>query len=323
MNVIVVVDITSGLTAGDTAIINRLQTTLGHTVTLVSDHAAAPSFSGVSLVVVSPSSNNNQINTKYDNAPCGVFSMAVEPHSAFAIPTFADNGGIQHDFDVSAPGDILLSGTTGDPVDVLVSDPPGDYTHFDENDIGPGSVVVLSRNGTRCCLVRVPQGGVMSGGVVAPTRRIFFTASDSWPPLFNANGWAIFDNSVAYASVAPGQFPAAQAGSDQIVDVNTVVQLTGGGTDSDGTIQAYAWRVISNNGPAITLSNVAIANPTFTAPSTACTIILGLRVTDDDDLHSPEDTVRIDVISHLMARVAVGGVWVEKPLYVAKSGSWY
>ncbi|HYH74603.1 MAG TPA: PKD domain-containing protein [Candidatus Saccharimonadales bacterium] len=325
MNVLLVVGDAAALTGSDTTLRTRLQTTLGHAVTLVSDHDAAPNLSGTQAVVFAPSCNNNAISAKYDNAPCGVFAMGVEPHSAFTGGSYAGNGGGQYDFEVVAAGDPLLGGQTG-IVELLSGPPSENFTYFEDGGLTTDVVQVLKRNTIRVALARAPQGAIVFGGVRLPTRRVFFTPNEGWPQLFSTAAWTIFDNAVAYIGAAPGQFPTANAGLDQEVETGDVVQLNGSASsDPDGTIQTYTWRVISNSGPAITLSSTTTANPTFTAPATACTIVLGLVVRDNhaDQLKSTEDTVRIDVVSHLVVRYAQGGLWIEKPVYAAKNGSWY
>jgi hypothetical protein len=325
MNIILVVDNAAVPTTSDNVLRTRLQTTLGHTVTLASDHDPAPNLSTTQVVVVAPSSNNNQIATKYDNAPCGVFAMNNKSHSFFTLSPYVPNGGAQYDFDVTAPGDLLLGGLTGN-ISLLTSTPSQSYTYFEDEAFGSDVVQVLKRGATRVALARARQGAIVSSTVRLPTRRIFFTANEGWPELFTAAAWTIFDNAVAYVGATPGQFPVAAAGADQEVEVGDLVQLNGSGSnDPDGSIANYTWRVISNTGPAITLSNTQIANPTFVAPGMACRMVLGLIVTDNhgDALRSYEDTLRVDVVSHLMVRIAQGGVWVEKPLSTARAGSWY
>lgn len=320
-SVLLVVNDTTALSAGDTAIRNRLQTTLGHTVTLHNDHDAPPSLAGINLVVIAPSSNNGTIGSGYNAATCGVFAMAVEPHTAFSTNTFIEEGNTAHSFDVTAPGDPLVGSLTG-TISLLTSTPGTNYTFVEQATLSSGAVTVLN-TGIRVGLARIPQAGQLVGGGSAPTRRVFFTASDDWPALFSADGWTIFDNSVAYAAAPPGQSPVANAGPNQQVSSNTLVQLDGSGSsDSDGTVQGYLWRVISNTGPAITLSSPTAENPTFTSPNVSCTIILGLVVTDNDGLQSAEDTVQVSVISRLMTQIVQSGSWVEKPLYVANGGTW-
>jgi hypothetical protein len=324
MNVLLVVNDTAALITSDTTLRTRLETTLGHTVTLANDHDAAPNLSGTQGVVFAPSCNVNALGTKYDNATCGVLALGNEPHTAMSTATYAANGGSQYDFDVAAPGDALVGSLTGN-ISILSSAPSENYTYYEDEGLSSDIVQVLVR-GTRVCLARAKQGAILAGGVRNPTRRVFYTPNTGWPELFNADGWAIFDNAVAYIGVAPGLFPTASAGPDQEVEVGDVVQLdSSASNDPDGTIQSYSWRIVATSGPTITLSDPAAANPTFTAPNTACRIILGLTITDNhpDGLRSTEDTVRIDVVSHLMTRIAIGGVWVEKPLHSAKNNSWY
>lgn len=326
MNILLVVADTSALTSTDTTLRNRLQTTLGHTVTLASDHDAAPNLSGIQAVVLASSCNVNALGTKYDAAPCGVLALGNEPHSAMSTATYAANGGSQSQFEVTAPGDPLVGVLTGE-IDILSSLPSENYTYYEDVGLPAGAIIVLARPAsTRATLVRIKQGIMLTNNTLAPTRRVFYTPNEGWPQLFSAAGWTIFDNAITYVGATPGQFPVANAGSDQEVEVGDVVQLNAGASyDPDGTIQTYTWRVIATSGPSITLSDPNIVNPTFTAPNTACRIILGLTVVDNhpDGLTSVEDTVRIDVVSHLMVRFAQGGTWVEKPIYTAKNGSWY
>ena len=76
------------------------------------------------------------------------------------------------------------------------------------------------------------------------------------------------------------QAPAANAGSDQSVSVGAVVTLDGSASaDPDGhTPLSYGWT--QTGGPAVTLSNAAAVNPTFTAPGTPTVLTFTLWVTD-------------------------------------------
>jgi hypothetical protein len=89
--------------------------------------------------------------------------------------------------------------------------------------------------------------------------------------------------------------PTANAGADRSATARTVVQLSGAtSTDADGTIARYAWQ--QTVGPTVSLSNAAIVNPSFTAPSVASAAVLSfsLMVTDDDGA-SRSDSVSITV----------------------------
>lgn len=88
--------------------------------------------------------------------------------------------------------------------------------------------------------------------------------------------------------------PTASAGTDQSVNEGATVQLTGSGTDSDGTIASFAWTQISGSTGA--LSNAAVASPTFVAPGvdTAQNLLFRLTVTDNGG-RAASDTVQIAV----------------------------
>ena len=74
--------------------------------------------------------------------------------------------------------------------------------------------------------------------------------------------------------------PTAQAGADRTVEPGATVTLNGSGTDSDGTIQGYAWSQVS--GESVTLQNANTARATFTAPAVAGDLVFRLTVTDND-----------------------------------------
>lgn len=92
--------------------------------------------------------------------------------------------------------------------------------------------------------------------------------------------------------------PTAIAGPDQTdIAAGATVQLSGSGTDTDGTITGYAWT--QTQGATVTLSNAAIANPTFTAPTAnePQTLTLSLIVTDNEGASSTADTLNIGVLA--------------------------
>jgi hypothetical protein len=89
--------------------------------------------------------------------------------------------------------------------------------------------------------------------------------------------------------------PVANAGIDQNVQEGILVNLDGVlSTDSDGIIVNYNW--VQTSGAAVSLSDSAISQPTFTAPLVDVggdTLTFDLVVTDDDNLVSIADTVSI------------------------------
>ncbi|MBI2380576.1 MAG: hypothetical protein HYV16_07465 [Gammaproteobacteria bacterium] len=85
--------------------------------------------------------------------------------------------------------------------------------------------------------------------------------------------------------------PSANAGADQSVNEGSSVNLAGSGTDTDGTITAYAW--LQTSGPAVTLSNANTATASFTAPQVGAATQLGFRltVTDNGSLSASDEVL--------------------------------
>lgn len=88
--------------------------------------------------------------------------------------------------------------------------------------------------------------------------------------------------------------PVADAGSDQSVDEQSLVTLSGSATDGDGTIAAFAWTQLS--GTSVTLVAADTASASFTAPTllAAETLQFQLSVTDNEG-GTASDTVKVTV----------------------------
>lgn len=88
--------------------------------------------------------------------------------------------------------------------------------------------------------------------------------------------------------------PTANAGPDQTVNAGATVTLTGSASsDIDGTVVSYVWQQLS--GTNVSLSAVNVAQPTFTAPGSAETLVFQLTATDDDGA-TGTDTVTITIL---------------------------
>ena len=102
--------------------------------------------------------------------------------------------------------------------------------------------------------------------------------------------------------------PNATAGANQSVDENQVVQLNGSGSsDPEGGSLDYLWQQVDDSGYTITLSDPAIASPTFTAPEVAADTALTFNLTVTDSLgKTDQDNVTITVIYNTPPNATAG-----------------
>ena len=138
------------------------------------------------------------------------------------------------------------------------------------------------------------QIGALLGSVSTPTFFIDEIAADQ-------TGWI---------GTAPGTLlnspPTANAGSDQNASVNATVTLNGSASsDLDGSIASYGWTQTA--GAAVSLSNAAVANPSFTAPASATVLTFLLTVADNEGAIGT-DSVTINVLAAtILLNSAEGG----------------
>ena len=97
--------------------------------------------------------------------------------------------------------------------------------------------------------------------------------------------------------VSDNSDPTANAGADQEAEEGDEVTLDGSGSsDSDGTIEKYAWSHVTSNA-GVTLSGADTATVTFTAPPVDedTEMVFRLTVTDDDGATATDD-VSVNVL---------------------------
>ncbi len=135
-------------------------------------------------------------------------------------------------------------------------------------------------------------GDTLDINTVAGTYLITYDATDT-----AGNGAVQVERTVTVTEPVANIAPVANAGDDQSATTGTEVTLTGSGSsDSDGTIQSYAWAHTSTDGATPT-TPIIVANgetSTFTAPDAAAELVFTLTVTDNDGATN-SDTVTITV----------------------------
>ena len=100
---------------------------------------------------------------------------------------------------------------------------------------------------------------------------------------------------ITVAAVAANQAPTANAGTARTVTGETLVTLSGSGSDPEGQPITYTWRQTA--GAAVALSSATIASPSFTAPA-ASSVSQALTfdlVVSDGALNSAPSSVTITV----------------------------
>lgn len=104
-----------------------------------------------------------------------------------------------------------------------------------------------------------------------------------------------FPGDASSKPAAAGSPPTADAGSDQTAQEGALVTLNGtGSSDPDNDIVSYQWSQTA--GTAVSLSNAAAAQPTFTAPAGNGSLTFELTVTDGDN-NQDTDLCVVDIVA--------------------------
>lgn len=110
--------------------------------------------------------------------------------------------------------------------------------------------------------------------------------------LVSCGGGGGDSDSTPTPTPTPNISPTVLAGDDQTVNENTLVTLTGSGTDSDGSISSYSWSQTA--GTAVTITDADKSIMSFTAPETASSEVLTFTLTvTDNDGSTTSDTVDV------------------------------
>lgn len=114
-------------------------------------------------------------------------------------------------------------------------------------------------------------------------------------------------------SETANQAPVANAGPDQLTEVNQVVTLDGSGSsDFDGDLPlSYHWTQTA--GRSVILDGARTATPSFTAPARYTTLIFTLTVTDARGLKGPTDSVVVIVQEAAITIAKVADVTAANP----------
>jgi len=143
-------------------------------------------------------------------------------------------------------------------------------------------------------VVTQPSNGTLSGTPpdlsYSPDEN--FHGSDTF--TFQANDGLLNSTETAYLTINPvNDIPTANAGEEQSVDTDSVVQLNGTlSYDIDGDSISYFW--IQTAGATVTLVDQTVIDPQFTAPDEEDTLTFMLTINDGITTSNP-DVVNINV----------------------------
>jgi hypothetical protein len=267
--ILLVVGSLSPLSAGDTAVKNRM-VGMGFTVQTIaaSDPNAAAFATGKALVYVSQSAPNGTV--------LGTFAFVN-------VPVLIQDAGIVNDMYMTEFGD---RGTCGPATDAVVSSSthPIVYgltgTQTLSTSTGPlfwGFPSAAGRSAFGCVgtpsqslVFTYEHNATMAQGITAPNRRVMYGFPQAMPATFTTTGWDVFDRTIFWATYTNVQ-PYVNAGPDQTVALGTTVSLNGVVVD-DGLPNAtptITWSKISGPGTVTFGSpSQAVSTATFSAIGT-------------------------------------------------------
>ncbi len=249
-DVLLIVGDPATLTSGDTAVKDRLQTTLGATVT-VRDDAASELTSGYDLVVISESVSSTTVGSTYD------------ADAAMPVLDLEHNAWDDHGLTSTDAFTVASGATTVDVADLVhpgVAGPAGDLAG-DTTDLattgGIAAATAASFTTDAVRLVEAPsssnavgfvyaRGATLADTSAVPARRAGLGLNDDAAAALTADGWVLFDNLVRWtAGVGYGYDGAGNlVGSDAGLDLGyDPAGATDGLTDLDGgnpTAASYA-----------------------------------------------------------------------------------
>jgi glucose/arabinose dehydrogenase/PKD repeat protein len=194
----------TSLGAGDAAVRARL-VTLGYTVTVVGDSASsAGDATGKQLVVISSSSLAANVNTKFSatTVPVVTWEHALFDDLGMTAATGTQTSA-QTSLAIVTPGHPLAAGLSGT---VTVASTAG---LFGQGSPNANAVIVARVAGSTTASDFAYEAGAAMPGRAAPARRVGLFMGDLTPASFTANGTALFDAAILWASATTGPAGAA------------------------------------------------------------------------------------------------------------------
>lgn len=309
----------AALTTGDTAINNRLATTLGHTVTLMSDEEAVP-VGTFDLIVLCTSGTSGNYSTKFTDLTTPVFTLNA--------------GGMLTQLSMSSTNSGTFTGTftqmdlvSTDSINTGIPDPLTFYSVAHGNrgvvaaNVASGvTVLALNLSDTTRASAGYAESGAAAVSGTFTGRRAFLDTVDTQIADLTADAWTWFDHFITRLLTAPPPPALSVTVSSDVTSITTSGTANLTATAAGGTSPyTYAWTVTS--GPAATFGTPTAATTTFTPTGGAGTYVLRCTVTDSVSATAyGEVTVTAGAPNDCW--VMASGIWVSAKFHVRVAGAW-
>ncbi|MCG6969662.1 MAG: hypothetical protein LJE85_07850, partial [Gammaproteobacteria bacterium] len=252
----------------------------GSTVSVLWSQVSGPD----SVTIMAPSQPTTQVKT-------GVFTQSPGQFTFRLTATDKDGGSSFDDVVVTVPKPQLIisagdniSVNSGDEVtlhaDVGFPDPAVQKTIVWQK---VTDTVVTDMSGT------TTEDLHFSAPSVSVTTNIRFDVTAS--VTISDETETVSDTVTVTVNPNPNASPVVNAGGDRSVVSGSSVQITAIASDTDGSIDSYAWSRVS--GPSVTLLGSATPTVSFTAPTVSVNdnLTLRLTVTDNDGVDASDDVI--------------------------------
>ena len=187
------------LSAGDAAVLNRLTTVLGCTVTIVGDTASqATDAAGKQLVLVSSSAVSGNVNTKFRDVAVPVINWDRSLVDDFGIGAVASATTSSSNVVITpaGAGHLAVGGFSAGTYIIRTSATA--MSVAETTGLAPGAQVLATANNLPAVIL-VEPGRLLLNNQAAPARRIHMSWGDAGLTGVNAAGLELFDAAVAYA----------------------------------------------------------------------------------------------------------------------------
>ena len=256
VEILMVVGDATTLTAGDTAVRNRL-TAAGYEVTVIDDNAASvPDASQHDLVIVTASIASGTLDADIPDVTVPVLvakPFVLDDFGLTAAPTSNYGTRTVSTISIVNPGHPTAAGLNGN---IILRNPSTTVSWG----IAPPDATVVATAGGDATIWNIAPGDPLADNTPAPACRLSFPIFGNMPTAYTTNAWALFDATITHAttncntgggsddppvvgwsapvggSTVAGVVPVSATASDDGVVVSVEFRVDGGliGTDTNG-----------------------------------------------------------------------------------------